>query len=288
MSYLNQCLLLFGYVSIEDVTKDLLKKSFRKKMLEIHPDKGGDADEFDKLISSFLYLNNTLNRVNGGRNVLSEILEPDEITKHRNNEIIHELFQELEMEEFHQKFEEKESELLKNGYDSWFRSQDDFSDIPKINGIDSETFNDIFKELTLKGKEITTLSLHLNDMATNSSHIGTNIIETDNINFTSQFGVNPGFTDLYSAYTDNNIFIDKIPQTNKNKTFDEYIKERDDILNPITDSEKELFIDYEKKEYEKQKKHYSNLQAYFGENYIGICNLTNKIEDTDDTFIREF
>ena len=49
MSELAKTLELFGFLSIDDVTLDSLKKSFKTRILEVHPDKGGNADLFDKM-----------------------------------------------------------------------------------------------------------------------------------------------------------------------------------------------------------------------------------------------
>ena len=58
MSYLSQCLSLLGFTNVGDVTTISLKVAYRKAVLETHPDKGGSEDEFDKLLSAFVFLAN--------------------------------------------------------------------------------------------------------------------------------------------------------------------------------------------------------------------------------------
>ena len=65
MSELANILELFGFLSIDDVTLETLKKSFKTRILEAHPDKGGDADRFDTLLHSYVYLTETIQRISG-------------------------------------------------------------------------------------------------------------------------------------------------------------------------------------------------------------------------------
>ena len=68
MSELQHALELFEFLSIDDVTGESLKKAFNKKATKSsHPDKGGDATEFDGMLAGFVYLSETFQRINGGR-----------------------------------------------------------------------------------------------------------------------------------------------------------------------------------------------------------------------------
>ena len=66
MSELQHVLELFDFISIDDITADSLKKAFKKKVLQVHPDKGGDAIEFDGMLEGFVYLSETFQCINVG------------------------------------------------------------------------------------------------------------------------------------------------------------------------------------------------------------------------------
>ena len=94
MAELAKTLELFGFLTIDDVTGDSLKKAFKTRILQAHPDKGGDADVFDNMLHSYVYLTRTIQRISGGRSTLQNILSPDELK--RSDEIISRFFDEFQ------------------------------------------------------------------------------------------------------------------------------------------------------------------------------------------------
>ena len=203
MSELAKTLELFGFLSIDDVTLDSLKKSFKTRILEVHPDKGGNADLFDKMLSSYVYLTETVQRISGGRATLQNILSPDELK--RSDEIINQFFEEFQNDEFNRQFE-----------------------------------------------------IHPEAMAI-CSNFGTALIENENC-YTSDIYSNPEYTDLYSAYTLNNIICDKIDlkQNPKSINFDDIIAERNKEITPVNDEELKAIRDFEKKKLEDDIKGFNN------------------------------
>jgi hypothetical protein len=79
MSELQYALELFEFKSIDDVTSISLKDAFKNKALTIHPDRGGDAEEFDRMLAGYVYLTDTLRRITGGRRMLQSITTPGEL-----------------------------------------------------------------------------------------------------------------------------------------------------------------------------------------------------------------
>ena len=61
MSQLQHCLDILGFTNVQDMTADSLKKAFKVTVLRAHPDKGGDQNAFDELLSAYLYLLETVN-----------------------------------------------------------------------------------------------------------------------------------------------------------------------------------------------------------------------------------
>lgn len=251
MSELAKTLELFGFLSIDDVSLDSLKKSFKTRILEVHPDKGGDADLFDKMLHSYVYLTETVQRISGGRATLQNILSPDELK--RSDEIINQFFEEFQNDEFNQQFEKQKKET--HGYASWLKT----SDSNLLDGIygnatqKEPTFNEkdlnkVFEEsITYVSSDII---LHPEAMAI-CSNFGTALIENENC-YTSDIYSNPEYTDLYSAYTLNNIICDKIDlkQIPKSINFDDIIAERNKEITPLNDEELKAIRDFEKKKLE--------------------------------------
>ena len=260
MSELAKTLELFGFLSIDDVTLDSLKKSFKTRILEVHPDKGGDADLFDKMLHSYVYLTETVQRISGGRATLQNILSPDELK--RSDEIINQFFEEFQNDEFNQQFEKQKKET--HGYASWLKS----SDTNLLDGIygnatqKEPTFNE--KDLNRVFEESVTyissdIILHPEAMAI-CSNFGTALIENENC-YTSDIYSNPEYTDLYSAYTLNNIICDKIDlkQIPKSINFDDIIAERNKEITPLNDEELKAIQDFEKKKLEDDIKGFNSI-----------------------------
>ena len=91
------------------------------------------------------------------------------------------------------------------------------------------------------------------------SNFGTALIENENC-YTSDIYSNPEYTDLYSAYTLNNIICDKIDlkQNPKSINFDDIIAERNKEITPLNDEELKAIRDFEKKKLEDDIKGFNN------------------------------
>ena len=92
MSELQHALELFEFLSIDDVTVNSLKKAFKTQIIRAHPDKGGDANLFDQMLRSYMYLTETVQRITGGRATLQNVVTPDELKEMRPDEIINRFF----------------------------------------------------------------------------------------------------------------------------------------------------------------------------------------------------
>ena len=246
MSELGGILELFGFLNIEDVTLDSLKRSFKTRILEVHPDKGGDADLFDTLLRSYVYLTETIQRISGGRATLQNILSPDDLK--RSDEIVNRFFEEFTNDEFNQQFEKQKKET--HGYASWLAT--DTPEISKtveaveaVEAVETD-LNDIFEKI-FKNTKNTSIILHPEAMAyVSGSNIGTSLIENEN-SYTSELFTNPNYTDLYSAYTNDNIVYDKLSFHDNTKTFDEIISERNAPIAPLNDDERKAIYEFETK-----------------------------------------
>ena len=267
MSELQYALELFEFKSIDDVTSESLKNAFKTKALTIHPDKGGDAEEFDRMLAGYVYLTDTLRRITGGRHTLQNITSPEELKERRPDELINRLYEEHNREEFNREFE-KNHKTFGHGYEEWLKSCDD-KVIPTISEKD---LNSIFEETVKKGVvEPTSIILHPDEMAYVSGVcIGTDIIENHEGTYTSNIFTKPEYTDVYAAYTSDNTVYDKLtPFIEQGKTVDELINERTKEITPFTDLELKAIQDFEKAKIETQTKHLDKIKNFFNNDTRG-------------------
>jgi hypothetical protein len=161
--------------------------------------------------------------------------------------------------------------------------------IVKNSEISSDNFNNLFEFRTKQNKPTpTSIILYPDAMATISgSCIGANIFDERPDNFTSDFNMNPVYSDVYSAFAVDNTIIDKIPcesVLNYDITYDELVKIRNEEIKPLSANELSEIAEYEKKQLEKQRQHINKLK-----NFTDMTNTSNNITYNDDTgFIKTF
>ncbi len=148
MSTLEQALEVLEFKSLEDVTAESLKISFKKTVMTAHPDKGGDYDRFETLLSAYLFLSKVLKRLSGGRDQLQSSIFVEDVKEAREqqfvnelNNLMNEVFDQLDHSshytfntQFNEQFEkyrqqEKENGVYnleqEKGYESWLRNRED-------------------------------------------------------------------------------------------------------------------------------------------------------------------
>ena len=275
MSQLQHSLDILGFNDIDHVTAESLKKAFKVTVLKVHPDKGGNPEEFDHLLSAYIYVLETVHRIHGGRNSLSEIVSPEELKESRIDEVVNRIFEEFEQESFHAAFE-KQNPRVDHGYSDWL--QDKTEDTRVTEGVygsatqlpplfDDTVLQQEFEKNAKEGKpEPTALILHPEDMAYYSASVmGTAIIETTSGCYTSDPFMTPEYTDVYAAFTKENTLCDKVsPFVEHNKTLEELIEERNrDIMAPLPDKELEAIAAFEKKKLREEQEHLANVKNHY-------------------------
>ena len=257
MAELESCLKLFEFLNIEDVTADSLKKAFKKKVLQVHPDKGGDATEFDGMLAGFVYLSETFQRINGGRATLQNVISPDQLREMRPDELINRVFEEFDNENFNKKFEETHK-AEGHGYVDWLKNKEEesnltegeFGDATQVAPtftFEEKDFNKRFEEAAKKDKpEPSAIILHPEAMAyISGTTIGTSIIESHEGGYTSDFYANPEYTDVYSAFTTANTVTDKLTTFKEtNKSLEDIINERNAAIKPLSMNERQALFDF--------------------------------------------
>ena len=274
MSELQHTLELFEFLSIDDVTADSLKKAFKKKVLKVHPDKGGDATEFDGMLAGFVYLSETFQRINGGRATLQNVISPDQLRELRPDELINRVFEEFDNENFNKQFEETHK-AEGHGYQDWLKNKNEDSNLiegefgdatQKPPTFDEKDFNKVFEEAVKKDRlEPSTIILHPEAMAyISGNNIGTDIIENHEGGYSSAAFSNPEYTDVFSAFSNANTITDKVTTFKEtNKTLEDIINERNAAIKPFNDTERQALFDFEKKKAAEQTKHLEKVKDFF-------------------------
>lgn len=266
MSYLLYSLEQFGFNSLEEVTASRLKRAFKRTVAMAHPDKGGGEGAFDAMLGSYLYLCETLHRMNGGRTVLHSVNAPDELKEQRANQYLNELFDDLVLEprhddkplpdDFHEQFAAAHVNEHANGYEAWLKTDMD----ELVDRVEEKKFHSTFEERVLVGKpKPTALILHPDEMAY-SSGVGTALIKTGV--YTSQPGLRPEYTDLHAAFTTENTVYDKLLPI-KTRTYEELLKEREEVYTAVADEDVAAIAAYERAKIDKQIEHKRALESYF-------------------------
>jgi curved DNA-binding protein CbpA len=266
MSELQYALEIFEFKSIDDVTLESLKNAFKTKALTIHPDKGGDAEEFDRMLAAYVYLTDTLRRITGGRRALLNITSPGELKGQRANEEVNRVFEEFDREKFNAEFEKARQEVG-HGYKEWLAADDGKVEGPPT--FSEKELNTVFEETVKKGKPVpTSIILHPEEMAYVSGVcIGTDIIENHEGTYTSNLFTKPEYTDVYAAFTSDNTVYDKVtPFIEQVKTLDELINERTKEITPFKDVELKAIQEFEKAKAEQQTKQLESVKHYFENN----------------------
>jgi curved DNA-binding protein CbpA len=282
MSQLQHSLEILGFTDIHEISADTLKKAFKVTVLRAHPDKGGDQDEFDTLLSAYLYLLETVDRLNGGRRTLQGIVSPDELKESRIDEVVNRIFEEFQREEFNAAFE-LQNPRVDHGYAEWL--QDTKEDTNVIDGVfgkatqvapsvEEAELQKEFERRAREGKpEPSALILHPEEMAYHSGTIlGTAIIDSHTGSYTSDLYQTPEYTDVYAAFTKENTFCDKLTpfaDEKSQRTWEQLLAERETTIQPLQDSELEAISQFEKDKMQKEKEHLQHIKDYYENGYTG-------------------
>jgi curved DNA-binding protein CbpA len=273
MSELDHVLELFEFLNIDDISVNSLKKAFKKKVLQCHPDKGGSSEEFDGILAAFVYLTDTFQRINGGRQTLQNVLTPGELKEMRPDELINRVYEEFDLADFNKEFELKHNVSSNHGYQDWLKNNEDNNLIvgekygtntikPPTFGL--EDFNKTFEENAKKNICVESIILHPEAMAyLSGTTLGTEIIETTSGNYTSGIFYKPEYTDVYSAFTKDNTISDKVNEVVTERTLEQLISERDAKITPFDDNELKAIAEFEKKKLEENTNNLSKIKEYF-------------------------
>jgi hypothetical protein len=287
--------------SIDELTPESLKRSFKAGVILSHPDKGGQEGDFDKLLSAYLHLSSVLKRLSGGRDGLQSVLAVDEVEKAREaqffsemNNLVSDIYDSLGRqgdadfhEKFNKRFEKHHERDNQKGYDEWLRA-DEGDQNESFATSTMDEWNQEFEERMRRRipVEQTKLMLLPDEMAYRADSIGTSIIEHKDQTFTSHGGSRPEYTDLRSAYTTEHTMIHKLPiYEPSSKTLGELIAERDKVYELDKDEDLEAIHAYERKKQQDEKEHLERIALWFKGSSVSqwaLRNVTSTMPHKDD------
>lgn len=280
MSEIDEVLQLFGFLTLDEVTPEGLKRAFKVNIIRAHPDKGGSPEAFDMMLNSYMFLTETVQRVYGGRATLQNIITPDELKGLRPDEIVNRFLEEFENKYFNTKFEEVHKSEG-HGYQDWLKNKSEETNLidgefgdatqkpPTFIFNELQDFNKAFEENVKKNKpEPSAIILHPEAMAYVSGDVlGTDIIESvaeREGGYTSAAFCNPEYTDVFSAFTTANTIADKVTTfKDTNRSLEDIMNERNSEIKPLTMNERQALFDFEKKKVAEQTKHLEQVKNFF-------------------------
>lgn len=294
---LDDALSLFGYSSLDELNERGLKQDFKRLAIQTHPDHGGDAMDFDSLLSGFVLLSNVLRRQMGGRDKTG-VLHPDDVQQAREEQYLSELS--LTVDEVLNSIQyEKERDFIKTfnerytvyrqeedgkgfsssearGYSDWLSSEEKscVSFLPDGEygpftmakpTIQEKDLHTLFEYTAKCGKPpVTDLMLLPDQMARRISCGGMSLISSVTDSFTSDVLERPEYSDVQEAFTKDNTMVDKIPVFQETgRTFEDLLKERDIEYKTEEDRDLEAIAMYEQAYQQQEKEHRRRIQAFF-------------------------
>jgi hypothetical protein len=294
---LDDALALFGYLSLDELNERTLKRDFKRLAVQAHPDRGGDAMEFDSLLSGFVYLSGILRRQTGGREK-GGVLHPDDVQQAREDQfssemilMVNEVLDSIQREEqneftraFNAEFEAyraKEdgkgfSSSETRGYNDWLASEEKsvvsflpdgeygpFTMAPPL--IKEEDLHTLFEHTARCGKPpVTDLMLLPDQMAVRVASGGMSLASLATDSFTSDLLEKPEFSDVQEAFTSHATIVDKLPIFQETgRTFEELLKERDIVYQTEEDRDLAAISLYEQAYQQQEALHRQRIEAFF-------------------------
>jgi curved DNA-binding protein CbpA len=294
---LDDALSLFGYVSLGELNEQTLKIDFKRLAIKTHPDHGGDATDFDNLLSGFVFLSSVLRRQTGGRDK-APVLHPDDVQHAREEQYLSELS--LTVDEVLNSIQyEKERDFIKTfneryevykqeeeekgfsasesrGYSDWLGAEEKsvVSFLPDgpygcftmtSPTIQEKDLHALFEYTAKCGKPpVTDLALLPDQMALRVASGGMTLISLATDSFTSDLLERPEYSDIHDAYTKDNTVIDKIPIFHESsRTFEDLLKERDITYKTEHDRDLQAISIYEMAYQQQEVEHKRRIQEFF-------------------------
>jgi curved DNA-binding protein CbpA len=269
LNYFQSCLQVLGLEEEVALTEQALKKAYKQAAMKAHPDKGGSEEEFEAVTRAHAYLGEVLRRINGGRKAEGKMEAPSALQDNRKQESkAWEMTAEpvtlnpkkLDMNLFNKMFEQTRiPDPDDEGYGDWLKSAaDPAGSTQKFSGkFNRDVFNQAFEEdarrrgATAAGTE---LAVRQPEALTLAPTAGVELGRDRPQTYTAAANANLKFTDLRSAYTDENTLTNQIVDVKVEKRdFGKYSAQWKQAPAPLADHEMAAVQAAEKAAEEREK-----------------------------------
>jgi curved DNA-binding protein CbpA len=256
LTYFQNCLRVLGLEEEVALTEELLKKAYKKAALAVHPDKGGNEQEFEAVTRAHAYLGEILQRIRGGRTKESVVEAPAQIKDSRTTEAKRwEMVEpvrlnpnKLDLNAFNQMFEQtRMPDPDDEGYGDWLKGSNEDSNGPKFGGkFNRDVFNRTFEEEARKRGPTTTSDIVQVQPQMLSPMMGVELGRERAGDYTAAPNSSVKYTDLRQAYTNQNTFSQQVAGVKvEARAFDEYSSSRKKAPEPLPDNVAKALADGE-------------------------------------------
>lgn len=229
--YFQWSLEVLGISDNDGLTHEIIKAAYKKAATKAHPDKGGSDKAFKNVTKAYAYLTDIINKISGRKVTTGKVAVDNELEQRKedNNKWANLAPVKLDpknlnMASFNDLFEKtRVPDPDEDGYGDWLKS-DVGVEGPKFSGefnrdVFMRTFEDTLRSKTSNQQQII---LNPNAMAL-VAPVGTELGRDRPVDYTAPFMSDMNYTDLRSAYTENNTIMNHVANVNfENRSYDKY------------------------------------------------------------------
>lgn len=251
LNYFQSCLQVLGLEEEVALTEEALKKAYKRAAVSAHPDKGGSEEEFEAITRAHAYLGEILRRIKGGRTVEGKVEAPQALKDSRSGDAKQwEMVQpvrlnpkKLDLNAFNQMFEQTRiPDPDDEGYGDWLKAADGAAAGPKFSGkFNRDVFNQMFEEEAARSRRAgggSELALRQPEALTLAPTHGVELGRGRPETYTAAANASLKFTDLKSAYTDENMITTQVADVQvEARSFDKYSAQWKQAPKPLEDKE---------------------------------------------------
>jgi len=260
---IESSLALLRLDSIDELTPESLKRSFKTGVVLSHPDKGGSEEYFEAVTRAYAYLSEILKFMKTGkRDTTGRVEAPTNVRSSRESEAkqwqppsdpVRLSAKNLDMNAFNKLFEQTHMpDPDSDGYGDWLKGNDSHKTGPTFKGeFNRDVFNRMFDDETTKNRQPSNkLIVHPGEMALtlNPTH-GVDLVGERPDSYTAAPNSRFQFTDLRGAYTSDSTISDKISNVPvQDRNYEQYRASREKAPDPFNQSELHSIREFESRQ----------------------------------------
>lgn len=256
LSYFQSCLQVLGLEEEVALTDEELKKAYKRMVMKVHPDKGGNETEFEAVTRAYAYLSEILKRIHGGRTgPLKKVEAPGLLKTERTQDAeawkmadpVRLNPDKLDMSAFNKMFEATRiPDPEEDGYGDWLKSEAATS-APKFSGkFNRDVFHKMFEEEAASARSRDNRQNQLSVTSPQALYLaptaGVELGRDKPADFTAPANADLSlqYTDLRAAYTTENTFSGQVANvTVEARDLESYRSSRKKAPDPLKAEEME-------------------------------------------------